>query len=79
MNIDIAIKVGNLDDSNWVVKKLFLSKNIYCYATSSKRKVLANRHLHNKCSLKLIGALLETDIIKNKPMHSLFTLQNELF
>ena len=30
MNIDIAIRVGNLDDSNWVVKKLFLSKNILC-------------------------------------------------
>ena len=30
LNIDIAIRVGNLDDSNWVAKKLFLSKNILC-------------------------------------------------
>lgn len=30
LSIDIAIRVGNLDDSNWVAKKLFLSKNILC-------------------------------------------------
>ena len=29
-SIDIAIRVGNLDDSNWVAKKLFLSRNILC-------------------------------------------------
>lgn len=30
LSIDIAIRVGNLDDSNWVAKKLFLSRNILC-------------------------------------------------
>ena len=42
-------------------------------------KIQANKRLHNKCSPKLVGDPLETDIIKDKPMHSLFTLQNELF
>ena len=52
---------------------------IYCYATTSKRNVQANKRLHNQYSPKLVGDLLETDIIKNKPMRSLFSLQNELF
>lgn len=30
LSIDIAIRVGNLDDSNWVAKKLFFSRNILC-------------------------------------------------
>ena len=30
LSIDVAIRVGNLDDSNWVAKKLFFSKNILC-------------------------------------------------
>ena len=52
---------------------------VYCYATTSMGKIQANKRLHNKCSPKLVGDPLETDIIKDKPMHSLFTLQNELF
>ena len=52
---------------------------IYCYATTSKRNVQANKRLHNQYSPKLVGDLLETDIIKDKPMRSLFSLQNELF
>ena len=52
---------------------------LYCYATTSKRKVQANKRLYNQCSPKLVGDLLETDIIKDKPMRSLFSLQNELF
>ena len=52
---------------------------IYCYATTSKRNVQANKRLHNQYSPKLVGNLLETDIIKDKPMRSLFSLQNELF
>lgn len=52
---------------------------IYCYATTSKGKVLANKRQHNKFSPKLVGCSLETDTIKDKPMQSLLVLQNELF
>lgn len=52
---------------------------IYCYATTSKEKVLANKRQHNKYSPKLVGDSLETDTIKGKPMQSLFILQNRLF
>lgn len=41
LSIDIAIRVGNLDDSNWVAKKLFLSKNILCASS----KYLASNSL----------------------------------
>ena len=30
LNIDLAIRVGNLTDSNWVAKRILLSKNILC-------------------------------------------------
>ncbi|MBC9130591.1 LysR family transcriptional regulator [Frischella sp. Ac48] len=30
MNIDIAIRVGDLKDSDWIAKKILLSKNILC-------------------------------------------------
>ncbi|OCG20949.1 hypothetical protein A9G11_09655 [Gilliamella sp. wkB108] len=33
MNIDIAIRVGELTDSDWVAKRLLVSKNILCAST----------------------------------------------
>ena len=39
---------------------------LYCYATTSKRKVQANKRLYNQCSPKLVGDLLEIHIMNTR-------------
>ncbi|MFT4168050.1 MAG: DUF1848 family protein [Dysgonomonas sp.] len=52
---------------------------IYCYATTTHKKVLANMALHDKHSAKLSGLTTETDIIKEKKVVSLISSQKKLF
>lgn len=52
---------------------------IYCYATTTRKKVLANMAFHDKHSPKLSGLVTETDLIKEKTMHSFIPSQKKLF
>ncbi|OCG08718.1 hypothetical protein A9G13_01265 [Gilliamella sp. wkB178] len=39
MNIDIAIRVGDLSDSDWIAKRLLVSKNILCTSKEYLEKI----------------------------------------
>ncbi|WP_239324993.1 LysR family transcriptional regulator [Snodgrassella gandavensis] len=54
MNIDIAIRVGNLKDSDWVAKKLLLSKNILCASEKYLKEINGCPHPVNLLDKNLI-------------------------
>ncbi len=52
---------------------------IYCYATTNHKKTLDNVALHDKNSPKLLGLVVESDVIKERKVCSFISSQQKLF